>query len=277
MNFVDFDSLPAGFPLESDATLGFFQRNHQDAITAVAKIAGSDNVIISGCVISGSTMSSGWVLVSGELLFFEGGTIQSQFVIEETITQKANQDGTLVDRYFVRKAKFGSGSGAIDFSDLKRYTDIAGVVDMIREVVRLGDGENWVILKGIALTGVTMSTGLVLYQDRILKPASFNDGNPIDGDNPLYLKPDGQWSRSLTAGDWRYPLDQGRRFENIIRRYSHPIGSILWVVTTAIDAGDFSSGLGTRQWIGWAIADGGFGTVNLSGAISGLTAVQRIN
>jgi hypothetical protein len=40
MNYTDFFAAPNGFPLESDATLGFMQTDYQSAITGLAKLAG---------------------------------------------------------------------------------------------------------------------------------------------------------------------------------------------------------------------------------------------
>lgn len=121
MNYADFTTAPDGFPLESDATLGFMQTAYSEAVRALAQLAGDDLVVVSGCIESGSVMSDGWILLDGDLVFFEGGTISANFIIQEVATQKANQNGTLVDRYFVKKAVFGSGPSEVPCASLRRW------------------------------------------------------------------------------------------------------------------------------------------------------------
>lgn len=122
MNYADFDNQPNGFPLESDATLGFLQRNFQEALeNGLAKILGSGSWILDGVVVTGGVASDGWVYHNGEILFFQGGSVSTNFIIDETVVQKANEDATLVDRYFSRVCRFGTGAGQTAFANLKRW------------------------------------------------------------------------------------------------------------------------------------------------------------
>ena len=123
MNYADFDTQPNGFPLESDATLGFVQRNLSTAIETLAKVLGPGSWILDGVVVSGGTCTDGYIFHNNEILKFIGGSVSTNFIIDETVVQKANEDSTLVDRYFTREARFGTGAGEVTFSTLKRYKD----------------------------------------------------------------------------------------------------------------------------------------------------------
>lgn len=182
MNRADFTTAPDGFPLESDATLGFMQDNYQDAIRALAQITGDDLIIVSGCIESGSVMSPGWILVDGDLVFFEGGSISTYFVITETVTQKANQNGTLVDRYFVKKAMFGTGAGQIAYNTLKRWRrDDFAITTLLND---------FVVLSGNSIS-LRYINGVVHCQGVVQNPTN----NPLPGgglkvfDLPVWARP----------------------------------------------------------------------------------------
>lgn len=128
MNYADFDTQPNGFPLESDATLGFVQRNFQEALeNGLAKILGPGSWILDGVVVTGGVASDGWVYHNGEILFFQGGSVSANFIIDENVVQKANEDSTLIDRYFTRFCRFGTGAGQTAFDSLKRWNGVANL------------------------------------------------------------------------------------------------------------------------------------------------------
>jgi hypothetical protein len=121
MTRADFDTQPNGFPLESDATLGFMQTAYTQAIENLAKIVGDGSIILDGVVVTGGTATDGWIFHGGEVLFFHGGAVSTNFIVDETVVQKNNEDATPVDRYFTRFARFGTGAGQTAFANLKRY------------------------------------------------------------------------------------------------------------------------------------------------------------
>lgn len=281
MNSVDFNTNPAGFPLTADEILGFVQSNLVNAITAIAKMMKLDNAILSGCVITGATMTDGYILLAGEVLYMEGGTVASTIIVEQTTTQKANQDGTLVDRIIVRTAKFGTGAGQVNWSTLARIPDMAGLYELIRNLARVDSGYAYMVLKGIQINGggTILSEGIVLASDRIMTVPEFTDGNPINAANPVYLSTAGVMSRSSSGAAIAFNPDTVNRHTYLIFLLSVPIGHIVWEITGSLTATDFSvNGLGQAgRWLGWAKANGNNGTLDLSAAISGLTAIQRIN
>lgn len=284
MNFTDFNTSPAGFPLEADATLGFTQSNLLDGILGLAKMMGESlaGVILSGCTIVGSTMTDGWILYDGEVLFFEGGTVQSTWIIEETTVSKNNQDGTSVPRYYTRKAKFGSGSGSISFN----FTRVGTIADQAQNAASMaaaGDYQGsaqWVIFQGLnpvsaGAGGIT--SGRAFYGSQLVKVNSY--GSAVSSGSPVYLMPDGTWTTvSGGSGALQFNPYTNKHLRTFYRKRMHPLGSILWWKNGVAELTTFfpGSGLGLTEWDGFAIANGSNGTLNLSAAIAGLTAIQRI-
>lgn len=61
------------FPLTTDAL-----RFMQDAYSALEQLGklGGDNYILTGCTVTGSSASAGWMVIGGKLVPFAGGSIQ---------------------------------------------------------------------------------------------------------------------------------------------------------------------------------------------------------
>ena len=117
MNQINFNS-PGGFPFDTQ-TLDFMQQSYA-LFNQLGYIAG-DKAIITGCVQqSGRQISDGVVFINGELLPFRGGTMQPTVIIVEEVTNMTYQDGTTHPVEKVRYATFGTGQGALDWSDFKR-------------------------------------------------------------------------------------------------------------------------------------------------------------
>ena len=75
------------FPFTTDV-LNFMQ-NAYKIFNAYSALASQGSCIISGCTVYGNYVSSGYVLITGNLYFFKGGTKQtyvSLFVKNEEIT-----------------------------------------------------------------------------------------------------------------------------------------------------------------------------------------------
>lgn len=118
MNKQNFDNKENRFPLSTQA-LSFMQ----DMIHAVGGLTqiGGENYILSGCVKNGSQVSSGIIVLKGEVLPFKGGTEGAKItVLEEKETVAANGI-TFPDVRVKRYAAFASGSGENYFawSDFK--------------------------------------------------------------------------------------------------------------------------------------------------------------
>ncbi|RMF03589.1 MAG: hypothetical protein D6772_01960, partial [Bacteroidetes bacterium] len=198
MNYADFNTQPDGFPLESDATLGFVQSAYLDGIRAMAKITGADNIIVTGLIRTGNSVTEGWILKDGDLVFFEAGSYLDTYVISTDVEQKANTNGTLVDRYFTKKAMFGTGPSQFNFTDLRRVDNLQTQQTGASYIARGGFGATtWIILDGLEPNngGVNgIESGRVLYQGRFAAIPPY--ALAVDQNNPVFLTPEMEWSTS---------------------------------------------------------------------------------
>jgi hypothetical protein len=269
MNNISFVQ-PNGFPLEADATLGFMQSDYQGGINALAKALGGDYVIVSGCEKVGANYAAGWVVVGGELLRFEGGAVGTACYIAQTILPKPNADGMLVDRYFTRSVKMGSDSGSFGFYQFVRMDNLLNAHKALRAIVF----DNAVILSGcavdsyddVALT-VNINFGYA-YIDGMLKLIP-----SYSGTYPAYF--DGvAWTTVLPSivGIKFDPFTE-QYYNDVLSRQTAKIGEVKTFVALSTDFD--GTGLGRWRYKGWAVCNGGNGTVNMGGrALIGLDVVN---
>jgi hypothetical protein len=285
MNYADFNTQPDGFPLESDATLGFMQSSYLDGLRALAKIvAGDQACIVTGVEISGGSASAGWIYYDGDLVYFQAGTVSDYFIIEETAEQKANQNGTLVDRYFTKVAKFGTGPDQVPFSLLTRINHMEAIGNYMHYMAtggEFGGADRWVILDGLEPQGspagnTGISSGIAMYSGYVMSVASY--GSQVTAVSPVYLKPDGTWTGSSDSTYLTFNPFSTRRLTAVYRTNMAPQGQIIWVDDDINDISDRfdGSGLGKWEWDGWAIANGNNGTTDRTSAISGLTPIVKL-
>lgn len=152
MNRANF-SQANGFPI-STASFNFLQDAYS-IFNAIGDIIG-DKTIVSGCVETGTSVSSGVIYVDGELVEFEGGTKQNTIVIRETATKVEFEDRISREAYFTRKAVFGVGVSSMTWSDFKRVDTLvelskdrtpAGIISMWSgEISAIPDG--WYLCNG---------------------------------------------------------------------------------------------------------------------------------
>lgn len=282
MNYADFETQPDGFPLESDATLGFMQSNYQDAIRALCQIVNGDNsTIITGVEEVGGSVTDGWIWHDGDLIFFQGGTKSTYFIVEEVATQKANSNGTLVDRYFTKVAKFGTGPDQVPYTLLDRINDIRLIMSTLFQVGAAGPFGGWLVLDGLTPTGSPAgSTGIfsgsVMYNGRRFSAPAY--GSAVSEGSPIYLTKDGEWTATYNADHLKFSPYTSRRVADVFRRNQAKDGEIVWVDSDINDITDRfdGTGLGKWEWEGWAIANGNNGTTDRTGAISGLIPIVKL-
>jgi hypothetical protein len=118
MNRFDYSNL-GGQPIDLDH-LNKIQDAYREGFRAMALMLGN-KVIMSGCDVTGTVVSDGYITYNGEPLYFAGGTITptSEVVIVETPTSVVFDDTTTHDVEFVRYAAIAV-SGLFPFADLKR-------------------------------------------------------------------------------------------------------------------------------------------------------------
>jgi hypothetical protein len=80
--------------------------------------------IVSGCVIAGTTVGNGVVYLNGELFEFRGGNVQTKVIIKEDVELLTFQNGNANPVIKTRYVTFGTGVGAILWTDFKRIDTI---------------------------------------------------------------------------------------------------------------------------------------------------------
>lgn len=259
MNFADFNTQPNGFPLESDATLGFMQADYQSAINGIGKYFG-EAVILSGMAEAAGSAASGWILLNGEVIFFQGGAIQATFVITETWVQKANQNGALVNRYKTKKAQFGTGGTTYAYSSLQRLEGIQALQNHILDLIVF---ESEVVISGCAVSAVdTMASTLAISAGVAVINRTFVNAPAYTGGYPVYLKLDGSWTNSLPGSNFiKFDPYTSQRLADVTARAVAPIGDVK-MRTATTDRFD-GTGLGKWELKGWALCNGANGTFDL--------------
>jgi len=131
----DFTQL-GGMPLNQQR-LEWMQQAYAELSGSLAALLGN-NVIVSGCIVSGNTVSDGWIVVNGELLPFAGSQtgVLDTFLIREALTPLVFKDGTQKEVQFSRFAQFGTSSDAIRWDSLTRLPSYAYIASRLPMVGR---------------------------------------------------------------------------------------------------------------------------------------------
>lgn len=183
-----------GFPLTIER-LQFLQSTYTKALAQLSKIAGSGNLIIDGVVISGTGISSGVIIVDGEILEFEGGLLNERVAVFEVVDNvpyniDADNDGNLDQKAadVVRVARCASTGGvdSFDFNTLVRVGNLQSLspqINDLKTVFREYDpfiDAGWLPCDG--------TNGTPNLQDRYLVGAgnSFDVGDEV-GENSVKL------------------------------------------------------------------------------------------
>jgi hypothetical protein len=106
-----------GFPMTT-RILDEIQKAHA-IFNALGAIVG-DSTIISGCTVTGITVSDGVVYVNGEVFEFRGGSAQTKVIIKEEVENLVFQNNSANPVIKTRYVTFGTGVGAIDWASFKR-------------------------------------------------------------------------------------------------------------------------------------------------------------
>ena len=132
MNHKSFDFTQlGGFPLEQER-LSWMQQSYTEALQAVSSLIG-DNVIVSGCVVAGTNVTDGWVVVGGELLPFKGGVKQDTFSIRNITTSLEFEDSNFKEVQFYKYCEFGTDN-PINFDSLTRLKTIKNIAENIQTI-----------------------------------------------------------------------------------------------------------------------------------------------
>jgi microcystin-dependent protein len=260
MNRID-TSQPNGFPLKADLTLGFMQQAYSSAINALAKLAVDGDVIITGCIDNGATVTDGWVLFQDEMFYFQGGTKSMFFIVDEQIQADNNQDGTLVNRYFTRTLKFGVGTNSYPFALLQRAETLVSLVQKNAAAY----GEPNVILSGCIVSNVNNNT-LDISDGTVMLNGRYYIAPAYTGSYPIYFTENGIWEQTIsTAQTIEFNPYTSQYLKLVNKRNVTSIGEILMQI---VDISNFdSSGLGRFIYKGFAICNGENGTFDMRGRV----------
>ena len=128
MDRIDFTQ-PGGFPLTQD-TFDYLQSAFRLVFTGIARSFG-DKVILWGCEQNASgSVSSGWVIVNGEVLYTPGGSASTVYISQEA-TPVRFADNTLKDVYWKRVLRFGMGSPQYNWLEFRRLKTVAELTNTV--------------------------------------------------------------------------------------------------------------------------------------------------
>ena len=264
MNNINFSS-GNGFPLEAN-TLSFMQSDYQSAIKSIAKMVG-DMAIVAGLEVSGNTLTEGWIVIGGDLVRFEAGTPTTTFYIQEVVSQKANANGVLIDRYTTKTARFGTSATGTNynFADLKRVTGL----ELLSRAFSTSIAENAIVSgcvfsfnSGSGTWSVT--AGIVCINNEILTVPAYSS------QAAAYIVKDAtftaKWVTALPSASYIIFNNKGssQYLSYIQSRLMSPVGEIKMLSSEYSSLFD-NTGLGLGRFYGWAICNGANGTVDFSG------------
>ena len=122
MNNIKFNQT-GGFPLDTDI-LGAMQTAYS-IFNQLGSLAG-DKTIISGCQLTGNSVSDGVVFINDEVLPFKGGTLGTNVIIKEESETRVFENGATLPVIFKRYASFGTSTPEKTFAwaDFKRFDNL---------------------------------------------------------------------------------------------------------------------------------------------------------
>lgn len=145
MNYQNFNQ-SGGFPIKTQ-TLDEMQKATA-LFNKFGDLAGNFS-IISGCVVTGPSISDGAVFINGELLEFKGGIIGTNVIIVEIVTPKEFKDGTDKDVLYVRYATFGIGAISFLWTNFKRLQTLIDLTTRMASLEQillpLSNGDSWLL------------------------------------------------------------------------------------------------------------------------------------
>lgn len=259
MNNIDL-SYGNGFPFESK-TLDFMQTDYKTALKGIAGIGGNGDFIISGMVQIGGNMSAGWIYYQGDLVFFEAGVKQDNFIIVDDVENKIYQDGVSHPAYITRHAKFGLGTNPILFSTLKRLPSLLNMQSLITSLIGF---ETSVVVAGCDISGVSVfpttliiAAGLVMIDNNVLSMPGYT------GAYPVWANADGNWVnvQPVTGSFIKFDPYTSQGKDSVIRRAVNRVGMV--VMMTVLNDRFDNTGLGKWEMTGFALMNGTNGTLDI--------------
>ncbi|MDR2002159.1 MAG: hypothetical protein LBQ74_03940 [Prevotella sp.] len=150
---INFSEL-AGLPFDQQ-TLEFMQSAYSELSGCLAAMIG-DNVIVAGCIVSGNSVSAGWIITGGQLLPFaasETGVLET-FIIQESIASLIFENAQQKQIEFSRFAQFGTNDKAIRWDSLTRLPSLASMADSLSKHLSNQDNPHKVTKAQVGLSNI---------------------------------------------------------------------------------------------------------------------------
>lgn len=245
MNIVRYKQT-GGFPLDTN-NLDFLQSSFH-ILNTLGNLAG-DMVVISGCEITGNTVSNGVVYVNKEVLEFRGGSLSANVFIKEEAVSGTFEDGSFKPIEITRYVTFGSSTPDKTF----KWEDFKRVDNLIKQGIKNADFEKRI--KALENRKTPVPIGLIAIWG---KPASepIPEGwrectdlrgrmplgwNPDDADFSELLKNDGEKTHQLKVQE--LPVIEGG-FETVTHMTRLGTG-----VVRGVSGGQAQIAGGASQWL----------------------------
>ena len=194
MNIVRYKQT-GGFPLDTN-NLDFLQ-NSFHILNTLGNLAG-DMVIISGCEITGNTVSNGVVYVNKEVLEFRSGSLSANVFIKEEAVSGTFEDGSFKPIEITRYVTFGSSTPEKTF----KWEDFKRVDNLIQQGVKNADFEKRI--KALENKKSPVPIGLIAIWGKPASepiPEGWKECTDLRGRMPLGWNPDDEDFKELLKND----------------------------------------------------------------------------
>lgn len=165
--------------------------------------------ILSGCIVTGQSVSPGIVVINGDVLYFEGGLISSTVYINTQQITKTFQDQT--DKILIEKktVKFGLSSVTYNWADFVRLDTLKVMMEKINAAASQQDLT--AIISRIELlemkTAPIQNNGIVMIWPRTTPiPAFWKECTDLRGRTPIGYDPNYAYNSAIHAIN--YQLNQ---------------------------------------------------------------------
>lgn len=116
MNKTNFNQA-GGFPLKTERLQEL--QTAYEIFNHLGNIAGNLS-ILSGCAVTGSSVTDGVVVIDNEVIVFKGGYVAANVIIIEEAIDKEFEDGSIKKIHTVRYATFGTAATSWPWTSFKK-------------------------------------------------------------------------------------------------------------------------------------------------------------
>lgn len=130
MNLTNFVQT-GGFPVKAERLQEM--QTAYSIFNQLGNLAGN-LTILSGCVVTGVTVSSGYVVINSEVLPFQGGNLADDVIIIQTESSKEFKNGEVKAVHYERFVAFGTSEDSFPWANFKRIDPIVSLMTRLELV-----------------------------------------------------------------------------------------------------------------------------------------------